>query len=128
MQVVKGRGACHHPDGTSRFIASALEVFAEDVAAHVADGTCGRPVRGLLPIDGEEAAAEEAEDTGLRLTVDWTRCAGHGLCGHLIPDLVSLDEHGFPVVESKTVPQRLLRQAHQAIEMCPALALRLKNP
>ncbi|GAA4616155.1 NADH-quinone oxidoreductase subunit NuoF family protein [Actinoallomurus liliacearum] len=128
MQVVKGRGACHHPDGTSRFIASALEVFEEDVATHLAAGGCGRPVRGLLPIDGEEAAAEESEDTGLRLTVDWTRCAGHGLCGHLVPDLVSLDEHGFPVVESTSVPRRLLRQAHQAIEMCPALALRFRDP
>ena len=91
-------------------------------------GTCGRPVRGLLPIDGEEVitADEESEDTGLHLTVDWTRCAGHGLCGYLLPAMVRLDENGFPVVAGKPVPSRLLKDAKQAIEMCPALALSFK--
>jgi NADH:ubiquinone oxidoreductase subunit F (NADH-binding) len=36
---VAGRGACHHPDGTIRFLASALTVFADDIAAH-AHGSC----------------------------------------------------------------------------------------
>ncbi len=29
-----GRGACHHPDGSVRFVRSALTVFADDLAAH----------------------------------------------------------------------------------------------
>jgi NADH:ubiquinone oxidoreductase subunit F (NADH-binding) len=32
--IVTGRGACRHPDGTARLIASALTMFADDVAAH----------------------------------------------------------------------------------------------
>ncbi|MFL6131088.1 MAG: NADH-ubiquinone oxidoreductase-F iron-sulfur binding region domain-containing protein [Mycobacteriales bacterium] len=46
---VAGRGACAHPDGTTGLVASALEVFAEDVRRHL-NGWCGRPLRGVLPV------------------------------------------------------------------------------
>jgi NADH:ubiquinone oxidoreductase subunit F (NADH-binding) len=37
---VSGRGACRHPDGAIRLMASALRTFAEDVAAHAAGSPC----------------------------------------------------------------------------------------
>jgi NADH:ubiquinone oxidoreductase subunit F (NADH-binding)/ferredoxin len=114
------RGACSHPDGTVRFVLSALEVFTEDLAAHVFHTTCGRPVRGILPLP--EGPQVENEKT---LMVDWSRCEGHGLCAHLVPELIHLDKQGFPVFMSIPVPPWLEKDAAQAVDMCPALALRM---
>ncbi len=117
---VRGRGACGHPDGTSRFVLSALEVFADDIEAHLANGTCGRGTLGALPVPDE--------DTGPRLLVDWTRCDRHGLCGKVAPELVTLDHDGYPIIADSPIPARLKREAHRAVLRCPSLALRLGPP
>jgi ferredoxin len=120
---VTGRGACAHPDGVTRFVLSALDVFTEDLAAHVFHSSCGRPVRGVLPLpDSPEAQAQK------RLIVDWTRCGGHGLCAHLIPEIIHLDDQGYPVMLNIPVPGWLEKDAQHAVHMCPALALRLASP
>jgi NADH:ubiquinone oxidoreductase subunit F (NADH-binding) len=46
---IPGRGACRHPDGATRFIASALEVFAHDVEQHLRYGRCAVPDQNVLP-------------------------------------------------------------------------------
>jgi NADH:ubiquinone oxidoreductase subunit F (NADH-binding)/ferredoxin len=120
--AVAGRGACAHPDGMTRFVLSALEVFTEDLAAHVFHSSCGRPVRGVLPLpDGPEQEQQR------RLVIDWTRCQGHGLCAHLVPELIHLDAQGYPVMLNIPVPGWLEKDAEQAVHMCPALALRLTS-
>lgn len=40
LTVVPGRGACRHPDGATRLVASALAVFAEDLHAHRRSASC----------------------------------------------------------------------------------------
>jgi ferredoxin len=58
------------------------------------------------------------------IDIDWTRCDGHGLCAALLPDRISLDEWGFPVIAPGQSPERELRRI---AAVCPALALRV-NP
>src|ERR1019366_3986754 len=101
--VRRRRGACSHPDGVSRFVLSALDVFTDDLAAHLFPACCGRPVRGPLPL--------APDDDEARLQVDRTRCQGHGLCRSVVPELVQLDNQGYPVFLDMPVPFWLEKEA-----------------
>ncbi|HEY7940629.1 MAG TPA: ferredoxin [Candidatus Limnocylindrales bacterium] len=61
----------------------------------------------------------------LRLQVDRIRCDGAGLCAELLPELIALDDWGYPILAPDAVPNALLPLARQAVEACPVLALRL---
>lgn len=50
---IRGRGACHHPDGAVRFVESALRVFERDVEWH-RTGRCAATPAGL-PLGGAGA-------------------------------------------------------------------------
>ena len=53
LGVIARRGACAHPDGAVRLAASALRVFASDVAHHLRGHHCGRPVEAAMPLLSE---------------------------------------------------------------------------
>jgi ferredoxin len=52
-------------------------------------------------------------------------CTGHGVCAELLPEMISLDEWGFPLVDPRPVPLALDREARRAVAACPVLALKL---
>ena len=78
---------------------------------------------GGNPLFIEEMLAMTAQ--AQRLVVDWPRCAAHGLCAEVLPELVALDEWGYPVVTAGSIPDDLRRAAARARDLCPAVALRL---
>jgi ferredoxin len=59
-----------------------------------------------------------------RLRVDWPSCQARGLCHELLPELVELDEWGYPIVGGE-VTDDLVADARAAVRACPRLALRL---
>jgi ferredoxin len=60
-----------------------------------------------------------------RLRVDFIACDGRGLCAEALPELIILDDWGFPIVSGRVVPPRLLADARATVRLCPKLALRL---
>lgn len=61
-----------------------------------------------------------------RLRVDPIACTGHGICAELLPELIRLDDWGYPIVEDGPVDPSLTADARRAITACPALALKLE--
>jgi ferredoxin len=60
-----------------------------------------------------------------QLRVNPIACTGHGLCAELLPELINLDEWGYPVLAGQPAAGRLERGAKRAVANCPALALLL---
>jgi len=60
-----------------------------------------------------------------QLRVDPIRCEAYGLCAELLPELVELDEWGYPMIDGRPVPRQLVREALRAAALCPRLALTL---
>jgi ferredoxin len=60
------------------------------------------------------------------LSVDRIRCDGRGACAELLPELIRLDDWGYPIVAPGPVPGHLMTHARRAVKTCPVLALRLR--
>ncbi len=59
----------------------------------------------------------------VRLRVDLIACDGRGLCAEALPELITLDDWGFPITDDRAVPPRLLADVRETVRACPKLAL-----
>jgi ferredoxin len=63
----------------------------------------------------------------VRLRVNPIACEAHGLCAELLPELIRLDDWGYPIIDQAEVPPGLVELAFRAVEACPTLALLLEE-
>jgi ferredoxin len=68
---------------------------------------------------------ERTTEATNELVVDRIVCDGFGMCAELLPELIELDDWGYPIVRTGGVPDELLDHARRAVAVCPVLALRL---
>jgi ferredoxin len=62
-----------------------------------------------------------------RLRVNPIMCEAHGLCAELLPELIRLDDWGYPIIDESQVPSELMGLARRAVDACPTLALLLEE-
>ena len=62
-----------------------------------------------------------------RVHVDRIACTGHGQCAELLPELITLDEWGYPIIRDAPIPAATLSHARRAANACPRLALRVAD-
>jgi ferredoxin len=58
-----------------------------------------------------------------RLRVNPIMCTAHGMCAELLPEFITLDPWGYPIVPDEPVPEELSGLARKAAAVCPTLAL-----
>jgi ferredoxin len=59
------------------------------------------------------------------LRVDPIACTGHGACAELLPELIELDDWGYPIVAPGAIAPELEEHARRAVAACPTMALLL---
>jgi len=61
-----------------------------------------------------------------RLQVNQILCDGVGYCSEIVPELISLDDWGYPIVSPDAVDDPSLRRlVARAVAQCPRVALTL---
>ena len=59
----------------------------------------------------------------MKVVVDEDRCAGHGMCLTLCPEVFDMTDDGWAVANPEDVPTEFETAAREAIENCPERAI-----
>jgi ferredoxin len=61
--------------------------------------------------------------TSRHVRVNPIACEAHGMCAELLPEMIELDEWGYPIVDGKALAPALAAHAERAAAACPTFAL-----
>jgi len=61
------------------------------------------------------------------LRINPIACDAHALCVELLPELIRLDDWGYPIIDESQVPRDLIGLARRTVDACPTLALLLNE-
>lgn len=63
-----------------------------------------------------------------KLRVNPTLCTGYGYCAEIVPELITVDDWGYPIVSKGPIDSdNLLKLARRAMATCPRLALLIEE-
>jgi ferredoxin len=63
---------------------------------------------------------------GSRITIDPVACDAYGYCAELIPEVITLDEWGYPIVDDTPLSPELMSLAKRAVRDCPKRAITIR--
>jgi ferredoxin len=63
--------------------------------------------------------------TTSRITIDPVACDAYGYCAEILPEVIGLDEWGYPIVDGRPLPAALVALAARAARDCPRRAITL---
>ena len=64
----------------------------------------------------------------IRVVIDPIACYAYGFCAELLPEAITLDEWGYPMVDGAPLPADLVEVARRAARDCPRRAITLREP
>ena len=121
---VNGRGACHLPDGVTGLIRCALDLSGPNWSSTRKAGAARPEQPSSCPSRHGDSDEYRHKAAGDPIACD----DGRKLCAEILPELITLDDWGFPIIRDGDVPDRLLDEAREAVRVCPKLAPRLEGP
>ena len=62
-----------------------------------------------------------------RLRVNPIACEAHGMCAELLPERITLDEWGYPLIGEQPLEASQVQNAIRAAQACPTFALLLER-
>jgi ferredoxin len=62
-----------------------------------------------------------------RLRVNPIACEAHGMCAELLPERITLDEWGYPLINGEPLQREELENAIRAAQACPTFALLVES-